>query len=89
MSEKEILGFLSVTVAFASYAIYAISIFKNKTRPHVFTWVIWGLSEAIAFSAQYSKGAGPGAWVTGVDAVVTLTIAVVAFWRGCFNLAYR
>jgi len=79
--EKEIFTAIGIAFMASSYAIYIWSIFKQDTRPHPFSWLIWGLLTAIAFFAQISDGAGVGAVITGLSAAITLSIAVIGYIR--------
>jgi hypothetical protein len=47
---------------------YLYSSWLGRTRPHIFTWIIWTTLTAIAAAAQHSSGAGPGAWATMLSA---------------------
>jgi hypothetical protein len=58
------------------------SIFVANTKPHAFTWLVWGTVMAIAFSAQLSDKAGAGSWATGLSAAFCLGIGVLALFRG-------
>jgi len=60
MLDKQILGSLTVALAVAGYAPYFYSIFKRRTRPHMISWVIWGLIDAIGFAGMFTSGAGAG-----------------------------
>src|SRR5207253_1528641 len=64
------------------YIPYFRDIIKRKTKPHAFSWFIWGLLTAIAFFAQLTKGGGAGAWVSGFTSLVLLSIAVLALIYG-------
>lgn len=79
---KEALGCFSLVIASISYIHYFNSIFKRRTKPHAFSWMIWGFLISIAFYAQYSNGAGPGAWATGLVACSCITVAVIALFIG-------
>lgn len=59
------------------YYFYIRGIIQGKVKPHAFSWFVWGLLTAIAFSAQIADGAGAGAWVTGVTALFCFGFAVV------------
>jgi hypothetical protein len=65
MDYKENLGLIAVLICFYAYVLYFKSIFKGKTKPHLFSFLIWGLSSGIAFLGQITHSAGPGAWVIG------------------------
>ncbi len=79
MMEKEILAGIGIVFMGISYGVYIHSIYKGETRPHPFSWFIWGSLTAIAFFAQISDGAGAGAVITGLSAVIALFIALIAY----------
>ena len=78
----ELWGVFSITLAVIAYVPYIRSIFEGKTRPHVFTWVIWMLLTIIAFSIQMTQGAGAGAWATGVTGVLCVVIFLASLRHG-------
>lgn len=39
---KEIIGVTAVLLAFISYAPYIRDILKGRTKPHVYSWFVWG-----------------------------------------------
>jgi hypothetical protein len=82
MTLKDTLGLLSLLIAVVSYVPYICSIFVANTKPHAFTWLVWGTVMAIAFIAQVSENAGAGGWATGLSAAFCLGIAILAFFRG-------
>lgn len=86
LSIKNILGGFSSFIAAISYIIYIRDIFVGNTRPHAFSWLIWGTLTGIAFVAQISDDAGAGAWVTGLTTFFCGLIAVLAFFYGEKNI---
>ena len=78
MELKIILGAVAALLALVSSYLYIRDIFRGRTKPHFFSWFIWGLVMGIVFLAQVTSKAGPGAWVTGFSAVICLIIAVLA-----------
>jgi len=82
MAGKEIFGYLSLAVGIFSNAMYLWSLIKRHSKPHAFSWGIWGLLTGIAFFAQYSQGAGPGAWATGFTAISCFFVAGWAATQG-------
>lgn len=68
--------------AFAGYSIYLRDIFRGKTKPHAFSWLVWSIMEAIAFTAQVVKHGGAGAWVTGASAAISFFIFLLALAKG-------
>lgn len=79
---KTILGVLAVVIGFIGYAPYFRDIFRGKTKPHVFSWLVWSILTAIGFLAQITRDAGAGAWVTGFTALICFIIAGLAFKYG-------
>lgn len=79
---KTLLGFSALAIAVISYIPYFRNIFLGKTRPHAFTWLVWGTLNAIAFAGQVQDNAGPGAWALGFTAFATLSIFVLSLFKG-------
>ncbi len=82
MNFKDILGLIATAIAFIAYIPYFKDIFSGKTKPHAFSWLIWGSLAAIEFAGQISDHAGPGAWVTGFSAFVCFFIFLAALKKG-------
>jgi hypothetical protein len=82
MSLKLFFGILSIIPAVIAYYLYFRDMFRGKTRPHAFSWLIWGTLAGNGFFAQVGAHAGIGAWATGLTSVASLTIAVFAFRIG-------
>jgi len=81
MSFSDVLGAVSILLAVIGYAPYLWATMRGSIRPHAFSWLIWGISNAIAFAAQSVEGAGAGAWVTGTTAILCFLVAMCAFFR--------
>lgn len=75
---KIALGIIATVMALVSYIPYIRNMITGKTKPHAFSWLVWGILTAIAFVGQVSEGAGPGAWVTGFTACVSFFIFITA-----------
>lgn len=85
---KIFLGFLASAIAFYSYVPYFRDLFAGKTKPHSFSWLIWFMLTAIAFVAQVQDGGGPGAWATGLTAILALVIFVASLKKGEKHISY-
>ena len=77
-----VLAAVSTFLYLGSFALYFRSIFLSTTKPHPFTWFIWGLINVIAFFAQLAEGGGVGTAVTAAVALGCLTIATLSLSRG-------
>jgi hypothetical protein len=82
MDLKILLGIIATVVGLIGYVPYFRDVFRGRTKPHVFSWFVWGVLTTIAFIAQLVEDAGPGSWVTGSTAVICLVIAWLALSKG-------
>jgi hypothetical protein len=71
---KDIIGVIAVILTFLGYIPYLRDTIKGKTKPHIYTWFIWGFVTAIAFCLQLGAKAGAGAYVTLAAAIVCFVI---------------
>ena len=65
---------------------YLLDTIQKKIRPHFISWLIWSIITMIAFFSQLEKGAGAGAWVTGMMGLTNIIIAIFAFRNGTRNI---
>lgn len=79
--DKEIFGALALVLTFAAFVPYFRSIWLRKTHPHVFSWFIWGAGTVIISIAQWTDGAGIGAWPIAVSGLLTFGVAFLALAR--------
>lgn len=73
------LSIIAMMLTVAAFLPYILSILRGQIRPHVFSWLIWGLNTSVAFFAAVQTGGGIGSWVIGFSALVTWLIAVLAY----------
>lgn len=79
---KETIGVLTVFLSLIALLPYIVDIFRNRTKPHVFTWMVWAVVTVLAFLGQWQKGGGPGSWTTGVTGLLTVLIAIISIKKG-------
>ena len=78
---KNALSLLATGLTLVGFFPYIRSILKGDTRPHVFSWVIWGITTLLAFAGQWAGHGGVGTWSTAVSGAITVGIAVLAYYR--------
>lgn len=83
---KMVLAVVACTISFFNLAYYLKTVFYGTTRPHVYTWLIWGTVTVIAAIVQWIEGAGAGAWLTFFVAVMCYIRAGVGLFRGEKNI---
>ena len=69
----------AMALTFAAFVPYIRSILVGATRPHVFSWVVWGTNTCVAFYATLSAQGGAGAWAVGFSGAITLLVAALAY----------
>jgi hypothetical protein len=76
---KELLAAAAIVLTFVAFVPYVRSIRAGQTKPHAFSWIVWGLGTFVVFLAQLADRGGSGAWPTGVSGIITAYIAVLAY----------
>ena len=61
---KTSIGIIAVILTFAGYIPYLRDVRAGKTKPHLYSWFLWGFVATIVFALQLSGSAGVGAFVT-------------------------
>jgi len=79
---KWALASFAALISVCNLIYYASNAFKGKTKPHLYTWLIWGIVTVIAAIAQIVSGGGVGAYYTLLIAFNCLFIAVLAYFKG-------
>ena len=78
---KAVLAALAMLLTVVAFVPYLRSIFLGQTRPHVFSWIIWGINTGVAFLAVLAERGGAGAWPIGFSCVLTLFVAALAYLK--------
>lgn len=84
---KEILGLMGTAVLMGGFAPYILALWRKTAKPHAFSWLLWGIVNAIVCAAQISEGAGPGAWTSGMAAFLNFCIGFYALRHGERDIA--
>jgi hypothetical protein len=82
MDYKIILGAIAAIISIVSYIPYIRNVILGKTKPHLFTWIIWSIMSTTAFAAQLSAGAFAGSWSNGVTGLICIAVAILAIKKG-------
>lgn len=85
MIYKNILSAIAIALTILAFFPYIRSILKGETKPHVFSWVIWGITTFIVFLAQLADRGGAGAWPIGVSGLTSIYIAFLAYTKKSDN----
>jgi len=86
MDYKIIISVVAIIFSFIAYGMYVKDILQKKTVPHSFTFFIWGLTSVITWGLQVYGGAGLGAWVTLIAAIILIFIFFLSLKYGEKNI---
>jgi len=78
---KELLSAVAIGLTLFAFLPYIRSILQGRTKPHVFSWLIWGSTTFVVFLAQLADKGGAGAWVIGVSGAIPIVIAILAYLK--------
>lgn len=81
-----ILATLSSIVGIACFVPYIRDIFRHTTKPHSYTWLIWGILQSIAAASMWSGGAGIAIASSTIGAVLCIFIFVLSLKYGTKNI---
>ena len=76
---KLIFSGLAIVITFMAFIPYIRGILQGRIKPHLFSWLIWGMTTLIVFFAQLDADGGTGAWPIGVSGVITIYIAFLSY----------
>lgn len=65
---------------------YFRDIFKKKTKPHIYTWLVWSITQGTATAALIYGGGGYGAMSLIVGTIVVVVIFLLSFKYGTKNI---
>jgi len=82
MDLKLVLGTISFILAIVGIIPYIIDILKKKTKPHIYSWLIWGISQTIVVIAQIKNGAGYGTLYGIAGGLVCYSVAFLSLKNG-------
>ena len=86
MEIKLIFAILSSLITFVGYSTYVIDIFKKKTEPHLYSWLIWTILPVIGVLSQFKDGSGYGSWGLIVGCFFCAIIVLSSFKYGTKNI---
>ena len=86
LPREAVFATLAILITLLRYGLYFWAIYKKSARPHVFSYLNWGILNLIATFAQFVSGGGLSAWVLACTSALCLTIAVLALFVGEKNI---
>jgi len=75
------LSFIAITITVFAYLPYIQSIRDGRTKPHIFSWIIWGSATVVVSFAQLAAKGGVGAWPITISGLLTIYTAWLAWQK--------
>jgi len=88
MPTKIIFTIISLAFGFALFLPYYINIFKRTAKPHLFSWLTWGILTGLGFILSLKGGGGGGAFVFALQSILCLGVAGYALVKGEKNIVF-
>lgn len=79
---KVLCASFAIVFAIVGFFPYFRDIFKRKTTPHLYTWLIWGITQSIAAAASWDGGGKFGAVCLVVETILVVLIFCLTFKYG-------
>ncbi len=86
MDIKLILAILASVLTLLAYVPYLKDIFRKETKPHLYTWLVWAITQGTATVALIKGGGGSSAISTTVGVILVLLILFLSFKYGTKNI---
>ncbi|MFA6198542.1 MAG: hypothetical protein WC734_05355 [Patescibacteria group bacterium] len=84
---KILFAILSVVIAVAgAFVPYFRDIFRGKTKPHAYTWLIWTITQGTAVAGLWYGRGGWGALALTIGTVLVFVVFLVSLKRGTRNI---
>lgn len=83
---RTVLWIITIALWIYGYFDYIKDTVAWKTTPHLFSWIVFLIMDAIAFLIQIGDNAGPWAWGTLATGLMWLTVFILALKNGEKNI---
>lgn len=83
---KFILGIISAFGGLFFFFPYIRDIFKKKTQPHLYTWLIWIFTQSISVYGMVKGGAGIGSFGLVIGTILVYFIFLLSIRFGTKNI---
>ena len=82
MDFKIVFVILSIICGLSAFIPYLLDTFKLKTKPHIYTWIIWALTQGTATFAIFYGGGRLGGVELAIGVVLQIVVIIFALKYG-------
>jgi len=83
---KLISAIISIASVVVGFYTYFRDIFKRKTAPHLYTWLIWGITQGTATVASWHGGGKFGAISLAAGTILVIAVFCITIKYGTKNI---
>jgi hypothetical protein len=88
MLSKTIFTVISLALGFALFVPYYLNILKKTAKPHLFSWLTWGILTGLGFILSLKGGGGGGAFIFALQSILCFGVAGYALAKGEKNIVF-
>jgi hypothetical protein len=82
MDIKLFLAIIASIITVLAYIPYFKDVFKGKTKPHIYTWIVWAITQGTASAAIIYGGGNFGAISTTIGTLLVIVICLLSIKYG-------
>jgi len=86
MNLKIVLSIIAAFIGILAFFLYVKDIFSLKTKPHVYTWFIWAITQGTAVFGIWYGGGGWGALNLTVGTLFVIAVFLFSLKYGTKNI---
>ena len=86
MEIKTAFGITASVIGAGCFIPYIRDIFREKTRPHIYTWLIWTILQVTGVIAMYNSGAGIGILALATGSLLCAYVCILSIKHGTKNI---
>lgn len=83
---KLISAIIAAALVIVAFCLYFRDIFKRKTTPHLYSWLIWGITQGTATAAAWYGGSKFGAICLAIGTILVIGIICLTFKHATKNI---
>ena len=82
-----VLAIIAPAIDAIGFFLYIRSVLRGHTKPHSFTWFVWGLLQGVTFFAQLSRGGGVGTSLVAFGSTMCFVVFGLSLFKGERSIA--
>lgn len=83
---KLVSGILAVLIGCGAFLPYLFDVFRKRTRPHAYTWLIWCLTQGTAVAGVWYGGGGIGGLAMAIGVIFVFIVFLASLKYGTRNI---